>query len=126
MQNKQKKKKKSKLLRRQNLLQYSKLSKLIFWKWTKNPITKLDHFFLWLKSPLKIVQKNSLKKLTFITLRPTHFESFFSKAWSNPILFTKLSTDSEKSLIFREKAVVCPPVYHTRWKLHTAHFIAKM
>ena len=58
--------------------------------------------------------KISLKKPTFTTLRGTHFESFFRKFDVIAFLFTKLYTDSEKIVLFLEKAVVCPPVYHTR------------
>ena len=47
--------------------------------------------------------KNSLKKLTFTTLRPTHFESFFRKFELITFLFTKLSTDSEKNCSFFEE-----------------------
>ena len=58
--------------------------------------------------------KNTLKRLTFTTLRPTHFESFFRKFEVIAFSFTKLSTDSEKMFNFREKAAVCPPVYYTQ------------
>ena len=56
---------------------------------------------------------NRLKKLTFTTLRPTRFEIFLSKFQVIAFLFPKLSPDSEKSLIFQEKAVVCQLVYNT-------------
>ena len=44
-----------------------------------------------------------MKKLTFTTLRRTHFESFFRKFEVIGFLFTKLSTDSKKSLIFEKR-----------------------
>ena len=58
--------------------------------------------------------KNSLKKLAFTTLRATHFESFFREFEVIAFLLTKLYTDSEKIVLFLEKAVVCTPVHHTR------------
>ena len=57
-------------------------------------------FFLIIQKSGKNRAKNSLKKLTFTTLRRTHFESFFRKFKVIGFLFTKLSTDSKKSLIF--------------------------
>ena len=71
------------------------------------------YFLLMIQKSVKNCTKNSLKKLTFTTLRPTYFETF-RKFEVIAFLFTKLSTNSEKSFIFREKAVVYPPVYHTR------------
>ena len=56
--------------------------------------------------------KNSLKKLAFTTLRPTHFESFFRKLEVIAFLFTKLSTDSEKIVHIARKSCrlpTCPP-----------------
>ena len=71
-------------------------------------------FFLMIQKSMKNRAKNSLKKLTFTTLRPTHFESFFRKCEVIAFLFIKLSTDSKKIIHFREKNVVCLLVYHTR------------
>ena len=71
-------------------------------------------FFLVIQKSVKNRTKNSLKKSTVTTLRATHFESFFRKFEVTAFLFTKLYTDSEKIVLFLEKAVVCPPVYHTR------------
>ena len=63
-------------------------------------------FFLIIQKPVKNGTKNSLKKLTFTTLRPTHFESFFCKFEVTAFLFTKLSTDCEKIVHFSRKR--CP------------------
>ena len=52
--------------------------------------------------------KNSLKKLTFTTLRPTHFESFFRKFEVIAFLFTKWSTDSEKIIHLSRKGCRLP------------------
>ena len=52
--------------------------------------------------------KNSLKKLTFTTLLPTHFVSFFCKFEVIAFLFTKLSTDSEKVVHFLRKVCRLP------------------
>ena len=57
-------------------------------------------FFLIIQKSLKNGTKNSLKKLIFATLRPTHFESFFRKFEVIAFLFTKLSTDSKKIVYF--------------------------
>ena len=40
--------------------------------------------------------KDSLKKLTFTTFCPKHFESYFCKFEVTAFLFTKLFTDNEK------------------------------
>ena len=83
-------------------------------------------FFLISQKSEKNCRKNNLKKLIFTALHPTDFESFFRKLKVIAFLFAKLFTVSEKIAHFRENAVLCPPVYHTRWKLHTAHFIANI
>ena len=57
-------------------------------------------FFLIIQKSEKNRTKNSLKKLTFTTLRPTHFEIFFRKFEVIAFLFTKLYTDSEKIVHF--------------------------
>ena len=45
----------------------------------------------------------------------------------NYILFTKLPWpgDSEGTFRSSSQAATCPPVYHTRWRLHTVPLIAK-
>ena len=45
----------------------------------------------------------------------------------NYILFTKLHWpgDSEKTFRSSSQAVTCPPVYHTRRRLHTVSFNAE-
>ena len=60
-------------------------------------------FFLIVQKSVKNRTKNSLKKLTFTTLRLTHFESFFRKFEVIAFLFTKLSTDNEKIVYFLRK-----------------------
>ena len=60
-------------------------------------------FFLIIQKSVKNGTKNSLKKLTFTTFRPTHVESFFRKFEVTAFLFTKLSTDSEKLVHFSRK-----------------------
>ena len=60
-------------------------------------------FFLMIQKSVKNGTKNSLKKLTFTTLRPTHFESFFCKFKVIAFLFSKLSTDSENIVHFSRK-----------------------
>ena len=47
-----------------------------------------------------------MKKLTFTTLRPTHFESFFCEFEVIAFLFTKLSTESEKIVHFSRKGLL--------------------
>ena len=59
-------------------------------------------FFFNLKVREKLY-KNSLKKLTFTTLRPTHFESFLRTFEVVAFLFTKLYTDSKKIVLFSRK-----------------------
>ena len=65
-------------------------------------------FFLIIQKSVKNRTKNSLKKLTFTTLRATHFESFFRKFDVIAFLFTKLYTDSEKILLFFKKGCRLP------------------
>ena len=65
-------------------------------------------FFLMIQKSVKNCTKNSLKKLTFTTLRPTDFESFFRKFEVIAFLFTKLSTDSEKIVHFSRKVCRLP------------------
>ena len=45
----------------------------------------------------------------------------------NYILFTKLPWpgDSEGTFRSSSQAATCPPVYHTRWRLHTVPFIVE-
>ena len=45
----------------------------------------------------------------------------------NYILFTKLAwpEDSEGTFRSSSQAATCPPVYHTRWRLHTVLFNAE-
>ena len=45
----------------------------------------------------------------------------------NHILFTKLpwSEESEGTFQSSSQATTCPPVYHTRWRLHTVSLIAE-
>ena len=63
----------------------------------------LISFFLIIQKYVKNRTKNSLKKLTFTTLCPTRFESFFHKFGLIAFLFTKLSIDSEKIVHFLRK-----------------------
>ena len=77
-------------------------------------VRPISFFFLIIQKSVKNCIENSLKKLTFATLRRTNFKSLFRKFEVIAFLFTKLSTDSEKIVCFRKKAVVCPPDYHTR------------
>ena len=44
----------------------------------------------------------------------------------NYILFTKFPWpgDSEETFRSSSQAATCPPVYHTRWRLHTVPLIA--
>ena len=79
-----------------------------------------------IQKSVKNSTKTSLKKLTFSTLRPTHFESFFRKFEVITFYFSSCQQTAKKLFIFRGKAVVCPPVYHTRRKLHTSYFIANI
>ena len=65
-------------------------------------------FFLMIQKSEKNCPKNSLKILTIITLRPTHFESFFRKFEVIAFLFTKLSTHSEKIVYFSRKGYRLP------------------
>ena len=65
-------------------------------------------FFHMIQKSVKNRTKNSLKKLTFTTLRPTHFESFFRKFEVIAFLFTKLTTDSEKIVPFLRKGCRLP------------------
>ena len=65
-------------------------------------------FFLMIQKSVKNRTKNSLKKLTFTTLRPTHFEIFFCKFEVIAFLFTTLSTDSEKVVHFLRKVFRLP------------------
>ena len=65
-------------------------------------------FFLIIQKSEKNNSKNSLKKLTFTTFRPTHFESFFRKLEVIAFLFTKLCTDSEKIVHFSRKGCRLP------------------
>ena len=66
---------------------------------SENQVRRIS-FFLMIQKLVKYRAKNSLKKLTFTTLRSIHFESFFRKFEVIAFLFTKLSTDSEKILHF--------------------------
>ena len=52
--------------------------------------------------------KNSMKKLTFTTLCPTYFESFYRKFEVIAILFPKLYTNSEKIVHFLRKGCHLP------------------
>ena len=63
-------------------------------------------FFLIIQKSVKNRTKNSLKRLTFTTLRPTYFESFFLKFEVIAFLFTNLYTDSENIVQFLRKG--CP------------------
>ena len=65
-------------------------------------------FFLIIQKSVKNCTKRSLKKLTFGALRPTNFESLFSKFEVIAFLFTKLSTDSEKIVHFSRKGCRLP------------------
>ena len=65
-------------------------------------------FFLMIQKSVKNGTKNSLKKLTLTTFRPTHFESFFRKFEVIAFLFTKLSTESEKFIYFSRKGCRLP------------------
>ena len=78
---------------------------------SENQVTPIS-FFLMIQKSVKNDTKNNLKKLTFTTLRPTHFESFFRKFEVIAFLFTKLSTDSEKNAHFSRK-VCCLPTSFT-------------
>ena len=92
------------------------MSKLLFPKMNQESQKQVRpiSFFLIIQKSMKNRTQNSLKKLTFTTLRPTHFESFFRKFELIAFLFTTFSTAAKKLFIFVEKAVVCPPVYH-KW-----------
>ena len=68
-------------------------------------VPSYTNFFLIQKS-VKNRTKNSLKKLTFTTLRPTYFESFFCKFEVIAFLFTSMYTDSKKIVHFSRKG--CP------------------
>ena len=57
---------------------------------------------------MKTCTKNSLKKLTFATLRTKHFQSFFCKFGVIAILFTMMFTDSEKIVHFLRKGYRLP------------------
>ena len=65
-------------------------------------------FFLVIQKSVKNGTKNSLKKLTSTTLRPTNFESFFCKFEVIASLFTKLATDSKKIVHFSRKGCRLP------------------
>ena len=75
-------------------------------------------FFLMIQKFVKNGAKNVVKKLTFHTLRPTHFESFFRKFQVIAFLFTKLSTDSEKFIYFSKNGSLPSCLPHTVKALH--------
>ena len=52
---------------------------------------------------VKNLTKNSLKKLTFTTLRPTHFESFFRKFEVIAFSFTKLYRQQKNRSFFEKR-----------------------
>ena len=60
-------------------------------------------FFLMIQKFVKNRAKNSLKKLAFTTLCPTHFESFYRKFEVIAFLFTKLSTDRKNYSFFEKR-----------------------
>ena len=78
-------------------------------------VRPISFCFLIIQKSVKNRTKNSFKKSTFTTLRATHFKSFFRKF--EVILHFYLPSciqTAKKSYFFLKKAVVCPPVYHTR------------
>ena len=83
-------------------------------------------FFLMIQKSGKNCAKHSLKRLTFTTLRPTLFKSFFCKLEVIALNLPSCLQIAKKLFIFRKKAVVYPPVYHTRCPFYCLHVAGKL
>ena len=107
MQSKQKKKKTNPTPKPITVLQIVQTIVLKMNQESENQVRPIS-FFLMIQKSVKNGAKNSLKKLTFTTLRLKYFESFFRKFEVIAFLFTKLSTDREKFAHFLRKGFRLP------------------
>ena len=101
-------------------IQLTNILSLLFWRFDNQMFLNSNYWFN--------VRQKVLLRVTALATRRS-FTGFTGKLPSscNYIWFTKLPWPggSEGTFQSSSQAATCPPVYHTRWRLHTVALIAE-